>query len=211
MLQEAARTKSPMPGRSESPSHKPQDFTFQSDFDQNGVFYFLGTNGGRAQSWANPADKGLVSVTMVPQPAFSGNKNGALSRTKQRLRSKQRRNPWLAVDLGPLRKLRLNKYSLRHGGHANEGPLRNWEMQGSHDGEKWETLRVHVNDGALRGEYGVASWDVESSAAFRHFRIFDITAAPVQLSIGGLELYGRLELVFPGSGSPHNTPPPPIA
>lgn len=103
----------------------------------------------------------------------------------------------------------LNKYSLRHGGHANEGPLRNWELQGSDDGETWVTLRVHVNDESLKGEYGVASWDVEPGAAFRLFRVFDITAAPVQLSVGGLELYGRLELSYPSATSPRNTPPPP--
>ena len=91
--------------RSDSPSHKSIDFTFQTDFDENGVLYFLGTEGGRAQTWSNPAEKGLVSVAMAPQPAFSGNKNGAISRSKQRLRSKQRRNPWLAIDLGPSRKL----------------------------------------------------------------------------------------------------------
>jgi len=155
--------------------------------------YFLGTNGGRSSAWSNPADLGLVTVAMAPQPAFSGNKNGAISHSKQRLRSKQRRNPWVAVDLGSSRKLIPSHYTLRHGGHASESPLRNWELQGSIDGNTWETLRVHVDDQSLKGEYGTASWSVESEKAFQHFRIFDITAVPVQLSIGGFELYGSLQ------------------
>ena len=83
---------------------------------------------------------------MAPQPAFSGNKNGAISRDPQRLRSKQRlllflksppyivtvyskytreltfeicfcdrRNPWVAIDLGSARKLIPSFYTLRHG------------------------------------------------------------------------------------------------
>ena len=60
---------------------------------------------GRSKTWSNPAEKGLVTVAMAPQPAFSGNKNGAISRSKQRLRSKLRRNPWLSIDLGSSRRL----------------------------------------------------------------------------------------------------------
>jgi hypothetical protein len=51
---------------------------------------------------------------------------------------------------------------------------------------------VHVNDLSLKGEYASATWAVDTAHAYRRFRIFDITAASVQLSIGGLELYGTL-------------------
>jgi hypothetical protein len=96
---------------------------------------------------------------MAPQPAFSGSINDVISRSaKQRLRSKQRRNPWIAIDFGPSRRLLPKHYTIRHGGHGNEDPLRNWELQGSDDGETWETIRVHINDESLKGEYGTASW-----------------------------------------------------
>lgn len=38
------------------------EFFYQSDFDQNGIFYWIGTNGCTAEPWLNPAKNNLVLV-----------------------------------------------------------------------------------------------------------------------------------------------------
>ena len=42
--------------------HQPV-FTYSHDFDENGIFYWVGTNGRTATEWANPARYSLVVVT----------------------------------------------------------------------------------------------------------------------------------------------------
>ncbi len=41
-------------------------FSFESDFDTNGLLYFLGTLGGDAE-WHNPHSRGLVKCTCHPE------------------------------------------------------------------------------------------------------------------------------------------------
>ena len=40
-------------------------FTYVSDFDDNGIFFWLGTNGRTATEWANPSRVALVLVTSI--------------------------------------------------------------------------------------------------------------------------------------------------
>ena len=44
---------------------KPLEFKHTKDFDENGVFYWIGTNGRTlpSESWVNPAQFGLVVIT----------------------------------------------------------------------------------------------------------------------------------------------------
>ena len=43
--------------------NSPLTFAHADDFDQNGLFYWIGTNAKMAVEWANPAQYGLVVVT----------------------------------------------------------------------------------------------------------------------------------------------------
>jgi E3 ubiquitin-protein ligase HECTD1 len=38
-------------------------FSYAHDFDENGLLYWIGTNGKTALDWVNPAQYGLVVVT----------------------------------------------------------------------------------------------------------------------------------------------------
>ena len=42
----------------------PVTFTHTSDFDTNGLLYWIGTNGGTANDWVNPATYGLVDCLL---------------------------------------------------------------------------------------------------------------------------------------------------
>lgn len=169
-----------------------KEFTYASDWDENGLLYFMGTNFGTEEQWQNPHDLKLVIVKME-SIAYSAPPAAAVSRTKARLRTKQRHNPWMKLDIGMNRHFIPNRYTIRHGGHADEAPLRNWVLEGSKNDKQWTSLKTHENDEALKGEYGSASWEVEGvTEGYRFFRIKDMTKHPVQLTIGGFELYGKL-------------------
>mmetsp|Transcript_35854 Transcript_35854/g.94108 ORF Transcript_35854/g.94108 Transcript_35854/m.94108 type:complete len:153 (+) Transcript_35854:83-541(+) len=137
---------------------------------------------------------GRVAASFSHGIAFSGTAAMGLSRTATRLRGKLGSGSTFAVDLGEGAEFVADYYTLRHGGHKDESPLTNWELQGSKDGQSWDTLRAHTNDKTLHGEYAMSSWPVDASAgkAYRMFRVLDKSPGRTQLSVGGFELYGSL-------------------
>ena len=90
--------------------------------------------------------------------------------------------------------MRPNHYCLRNdanGGHA----LRNWRLEGSHDGRTWVALRTHTNDASIATQsMATAAWPVEGATeAFRHFRILltgNNASGQNHLMCSGIELYG---------------------
>ena len=102
---------------------------------------------------------------------------------------------WLAVDLGEGRSLVVDHYCLRSDLN-NRHKLRNWELQGSLNGQTWQTLRAHQGDESLASQsMSTAAWPVNAGAqAFRHFRILQTGANSSgihYLKCTGIELYGR--------------------
>ena len=103
---------------------------------------------------------------------------------------------WLAVDLGEGRSLVVDHYCLRSDNNSDY-KLRSWELQGSLDGQTWQTLRAHQGDSSLSSQsMSTAAWPVDAGAqAFRHFRILQTGAnssGSQHLMCAGIELYGVL-------------------
>ena len=109
---------------------------------------------------------------------------------------------WLAVDLGEGRSLVVDHYCLRSDNRSDH-KLRNWELQGSLDGQTWQTLRAHQNDMSLSSQpMSAAAWPVDARAqAFRHFRIQQMNVNSSgnrhELTCAGIELYGRANFERP--------------
>ena len=113
----------------------------------------------------------------------------------------------MAVDLGEGRSLVVDHYCLR--ADCNPGfRLRNWELQGSLDGQTWQTLRIHQSDRSLPQQAMqamitgfTAAWPVDAGAqAFRHFRIAQTgvnSSGIPHLMCAGIELYGRANFERP--------------
>ena len=105
-------------------------------------------------------------------------------------------NSWMSVDLGEGRSLRPNHYCLRHRSDSVSGyALRNWRLEGSHDGSTWVTLRTHTSDTSIAAHImATAAWPVEGATeAFRHFRIRvtgNNSSGSDSLMCAGIELYG---------------------
>lgn len=180
---------------------------YMYDGDYNGVFWHIGTRYG-TQKWVNPAVAGLVTVA-ASSPVIRGTDPKALvGRTFARHNfAGPRRDPmhgglcaWWAVDLGQGHALECNYYTLRSDGSSNF--LRNWALQGSHDGHMWVDIRRHERDLALTlpGQY--ASWAVGGKAAmvpYRHFRILLLApdpeaTNPYHICLSHMELYGNFRV-----------------
>ena len=177
----------------------PVTFTHTSDFDTNGLLYWIGTNGGTAQDWVNPATYGLVVVTSSEGRSLPyGKLEDILSRDANALNchTNDDRRAWFAIDLGVW--LQPTAYTLRHARGYGRSALRSWQLQGSRDGVNWVVLSEHRGDERLGEPGSTATWKIEGGAAVaggvRHVRIQqygrNASAQTHYLSLSGFEIYG---------------------
>ncbi|SPQ96010.1 unnamed protein product (mitochondrion) [Plasmodiophora brassicae] len=114
------------------------EFCYESDFDENGVVFALGTNnitGPRASNvtFKNPAETGAVKIRYASLAATSVPATAIVGRTAVRCVSAAAENQWFIVDfLGRL--IRPTYYTLRHYSSYNVEALRSWRLEGSSDG-----------------------------------------------------------------------------
>ena len=177
-------------------------FRFESAFDTNGILHHIGTRGGKV-AYRNPHELGEVVSSSSSRgigesaPAFvqHAHATSVMHYTNATLQSFVGLRDWMAVDLGEGRSLVVDHYCLRS--DRNPGhKLRNWELQGSLDGQTWQTLRIHQSDTSLPNHVmSTAAWPVDAGAqAFRHFRIAQTgvnSSGDQHLMCAGIELYGR--------------------
>jgi hypothetical protein len=165
-------------------------------FDEAGVLHHIATEGGTS-AYVNPHSAGRVVASRSSDldgsdDMFVAGPCPGSSYTDFNP------NSWIAVDLGAGRQLIVNHYALRYGCRDISGAPRNWELQGSEDGEAWATLRRHDDDETMEAKgFFVAHWAVEGvTAPYRHFRVHQHgpnSAGDDFLACNGIELYGRLD------------------
>ena len=176
---------------------QPIDFQHQSDFDQNGLMYWIGTNGGTVADWVNPAQYGLVVVTSSDGRTLPyGKLEDILSRDTNALNchTNDDRRAWFAIDLGMW--LQPTAYTLRHARGYGRSAVRSWQLQGSKDGVNWVNIKEHVGDEKLGEPGSTATWTLETEAEYRHVRIQQMgknaSAQTHYLSLSGFEIYGKV-------------------
>ena len=183
-------------------------FTYQSDFDENGLLYWIGTNGKTSGDWVNPAQYGLVVVTSSEGRNLPyGRLEDILSREPGALNchTNDDRRAWFAIDLGVW--ITPTAYTLRHARGYGRSALRTWQLQGSRDGLNWTVLSEHIGDEKLGEPGSTATWQINpptaeetSSSAggsgWRHIRLQQIgknaSAQTHYLSLSGFEIYGTV-------------------
>ncbi|XP_035233746.1 LOW QUALITY PROTEIN: E3 ubiquitin-protein ligase HECTD1-like, partial [Stegodyphus dumicola] len=175
------------------------NFVHQKDFDDNGIIYWIGTNGRTVSEWVNPAQVGLVMVTASEGRNLPyGRLEDILSREASALNchTNDDKRAWFAIDLGLW--LIPNRYTLRHARGYGRSALRNWLFQVSKDGSNWLTLFTHVDDCALNEPGSTASWPLDPPAeeqqGWRHVRLQqtgkNASGQTHYLSLSGFEIYG---------------------
>lgn len=157
-----------------------------------GILHWLATDHGR-QERRNPHTTGDVKVTA--SSVEKGNPEELVGAQPCELWTKDVPSSWFSLDFGA-RRVRVNCYSLRHGGNYRADSLRTWDFQGSNDGSNWVLLRRHTNDDSLDGAFCVGSWEVpHCDEAYRYFRILQTghnSSINNYLVASGVELYGTL-------------------
>ena len=180
----------------------PINFSFESDFDENGLFYWIGTNGKTCNDWINPASVGLVTVTCSEGKAMPyGRLEDVLSREKSALNchTNDDKKAWFTIDLG------INfiptAYTLRHARGYGNSALRNWSFQGCRDhSSTWVNLCTHVDDKHLKEAASTHTWLIENLSdekiGFRYLRVQqngkNASEQTHYLSLSGLEVYGTI-------------------
>ncbi|XP_071454696.1 E3 ubiquitin-protein ligase HECTD1 isoform X6 [Hetaerina americana] len=142
------------------------NFNFQHDFDENGVIFWIGTNGRTCPEWVNPGQYGLVVVTSSEGRNLPyGRLEDILSRDSSALNchTNDDKRAWFAIDLGLW--IIPTSYTIRHARGYGRSALRNWLFQVSRDGMNWTTLYTHADDCSLNEPGSTATWHFDPSIA----------------------------------------------
>ncbi len=169
------------------------DFEFLSGFDGQGLVHHLATLGGSEPYW-NPTLRGLANTTSSPLMNDSVPAHAILGQETVRCVTRPQTGAFFAVEFPGLR-VCPSWVSLRHYSSWDTEALRNWQLQGSNDGIQWRTLSTHTNDPSLQARGDEASWRVDGTEAWSHFRILQTgpnSNGHRYLALSGFELHGRV-------------------
>uniref|UniRef100_A0A182K5I5 E3 ubiquitin-protein ligase n=1 Tax=Anopheles christyi TaxID=43041 RepID=A0A182K5I5_9DIPT len=175
-------------------------FRHRHDFDENGIIYYIGTN-GKTLEWVNPAQYGLVTVTSSEGKQLPyGKLEDILSRDSVSVNchTKDNKKSWFAIDLGIF--IIPTAYTLRHARGYGRSALRNWMFQMSKDGVNWVTLLTHTDDKSLAEPGSTCTWPIDcptdEQQGYRHVRIHqngrNASGQTHYLSLSGFEIYGKV-------------------
>ncbi|KAJ4459203.1 hypothetical protein PAPYR_5012 [Paratrimastix pyriformis] len=178
-------------------------FQYRHDYDRQGVIYHIGTLCGGG-TWVNPAM--IMGGAPSPEGAASAGQPGQPPRGVRLRASSEAQGSltaltapevghfatfnapfqWVAIDLGPTRRLLCAAYTL---GHSSRPPIRavprSWRLEASNDlavwadeagvspasRRAWELLRQHENEGDLMGPGRSHTWELEARTGYRFFRV----------------------------------------
>ncbi|XP_026465706.1 E3 ubiquitin-protein ligase Ufd4 isoform X4 [Ctenocephalides felis] len=175
-------------------------FRHQQDFDENGLIYYIGSN-GKTTDWVNPGQYGLVVVFSSDGKSLPyGKLEDILSRDNVSINchTNDDKRAWFSIDLGVF--IIPTAYTLRHARGYGRSALRNWLFQMSRDGVTWTTLYVHSDDKSLFEPGSTATWPIEvtldETQGYRHVRIQqngkNASGQTHYLSLSGFEIYGQV-------------------
>ena len=113
-----------------------------------------------------------------------------------------KKNSWWYIDLGSCYQLVITNCSLRDGKRNGESTLRNWQLEGSNDGETWKKFESvskmkdphrECKDNSV---FRTGLWSFRGKVKpFRFFRIFQTgfnSSGNYGIYLSGIELYGIL-------------------
>eukprot|EP01084_Bolivina_argentea_P187538 323013_1 len=168
-------------------------FKYDSDFDENGIIYWIGTQRGKTTKWENPTDKSVVVTTST---LTSGQLSGVIGRVYSATYSDSQPNSWAIIDFGQM-EIIPDMYTLRHGYSVGDAYMMNWRFEGmKKNGNKWEVIRRHRNEITLKCNERTASWKVDCDNFYSKFRVIQYGAnnrPDHYLCLSGFEIYGVLK------------------
>ncbi|XP_047133370.1 E3 ubiquitin-protein ligase HECTD1 isoform X2 [Hydra vulgaris] len=185
-------------------SSSPILFEYENDFDENGIIYWLGTNGKSVKEWVNPGSHNIVLISSSEGKDLPyGHLEDIIGRDSAPVNchTNDDKAAWFSIDLGV--HVIPTAYTLRHARGYGRSALRNWLFQVSKDGVSWLTLKKHENDESLKEPGSTTTWplDMPDSALNEtegwHFVRLqqngpNASGQTHYLSVSGFELYGKV-------------------
>ncbi|KAJ6254808.1 hypothetical protein M0813_12120 [Anaeramoeba flamelloides] len=171
-------------------------FEYESDFDKNGIIFYIGT-GGIKDPFSNPSKKQKCNFSVKVSSIKRGDPLGVTARKMNEFWTRDVPASWVLFDFGPKRTIIPNYYTIRHGGNYRADSLRNWDLQGSNDCQNWTVLSKHRSDNSLNGKFATFSWPINKhqNTDFRYLRLLQSgynSSHHNFLALGGVEFYGEL-------------------
>jgi hypothetical protein len=168
-------------------------YEYKSDFDENGVLYYLGTC-GKLNQWENPHDLKLVQVTCSSLQNDSRPPSAIVGRETVRCVTRPLENSWIQIDFDGV-EINPTHYTLRHYNSWHHEALRSWRFEASKNGQQWITLREHIVDESLNHKGATKTWEIPLQAEyFSKFRIIQTglnSNSNYYLACSGFEIYGK--------------------
>ena len=168
-------------------------FLYSSDFDKNGIMYWLGTKCGE-DKYINPHTRGNVTVSHSANCEV-GKTPDLIAFDPCTCNLVSSANTTITIKLHDYSVL-PTKYTLRHTMSRDSECLRNWRFQGSINGTTFVDLSVHQNDTSLNVKGATKTWSLDPVKACDYYQYFRIlqdgnnSSNNTYLSLAGLELYG---------------------
>lgn len=166
-------------------------FTYVSDGDTNGVFYYLGTNAG-ADPWTNPHTAGFLTI------AASNIGTGSLAQTVDRTNNDNWDAPqagnWWQVDFGASRTLVVSAWSFQQRSITGNNPTQ-LTLAGSNDGTNFTTIlgtQTISNTSANQWNSFTIAGQTTAYRYIRMTRTANDSSGGTYFTIGDWELYGTL-------------------
>lgn len=187
------------PNPNPTPTPTGIQLTYQTSGDENGLFYWLGSE-GKTQSWSNPATTGEVAITTqatvtayhdVPQNLTDRQSNLTDGVWLRGVNSK------IIFDLGT-KKLVPNYYSIKSWGNGDRFP-RNWRLEGANEiNGPWSLIKSHENDASLNSPSTWASWPITGIVEeFKYLAIVctgvNKEGSDIEITLAEVEFYGVLK------------------
>lgn len=186
------------------------NFIYDHDFDENGVFYYLGTEGGRTP-FRNPHEIGQIRV--FSSSLGKGKLSDLVNRELVNLRTQNEPNSYFGIDIGQDRQLIPSCYSIMNRASSSHVMLC-WQLEASTDRVNFEVLDTRIfltNDISMNAELEkernmlkepgcTSTWGIDPGykdkfpKGFRYFILKHIgrnSSGSYNMTISGLELYGK--------------------
>lgn len=120
------------------------EFTYDHDFDENGVFYYLGSQ-GRKRGWFNPHVIGALKC--FASSIGCGHIEDIVGRAVVNCRTLNEPFSFFGVDLGQGRTVLPTCYTIRNR-NSSTHVLMNWHFEASNDKVNWTLLdrRIYLSE-----------------------------------------------------------------
>eukprot|EP01084_Bolivina_argentea_P142515 250369_1 len=183
-----------------------KDFIYESDFDTNGIIYYLGTNFG-SEIFKNPSlcERNLINIKGAKKETLQSWKH--LLNFERRLcrgfyidsnfNENEYGNAWLMVDFGNNLLIKPTHYTIDHCDKLDFEMMKNWNLEGSIDGIKWNVIYKHENDEWIDKSKFAKTWKLNTDNYYNKFRIIITDKSDTKyrssLRIRRIEFYGHVK------------------